>query len=150
MMSPGQLIWDTDGDVSLAGDHVAEGWILWFSRCFWPSLVYTGLPVSWPDLASDIEFSEMWAWGAPEVWGQEGSGLVWPGVTDYVYFAKPRGTCAGWPVMEPAPSLTSNQESDGPAVEPGASEAPSHQGGGVSELSLGAPWMGAPSPPPFL
>lgn len=41
--------------------------------------------------------------------------------------------------MEPAPSLTSNQESDGPAVEPGASEAPSHQGGGVSELSLGAP-----------
>ena len=36
----------------------------------------------------------------------------------------PEGACAGWPVMEPTPSLTSNQESAGPIVEPGASEAP--------------------------
>ena len=139
MMSPGQLIWDTDGDVSLAGDQVAEGWTLWSSRCFWSSLVYTTLPVSWPDLASDIEFSEMWAWGALEVWGQGVLALCSQVLLTVFILPSPEGACAGWPGMEPTPSLTSNQESAGPAVEPGASGAPQSPGRrGVWAVPLGS------------
>lgn len=82
MTAPGQLtlsfpspppaslqkgIWDADGGGAPACGPIAEGWALQSSRWFRFSLVSTGLPLSWPDVAPSIEFSEMWAWGAPEV-----------------------------------------------------------------------------------
>lgn len=67
---------------------------------------------------------------------REGSGLVWPGVADYVYFAKPRGGLC-WVANDGAhtqpdvkPGVT------WPSRNQGLQKPHSHLGGGVSELYL--------------
>ena len=132
-------IWDTDGGGSLACGPIAQGWALQSSRWFRSSLVSTGC------LCPGLTWLQAWnlvrcgPGGPRRSEARRGLALCGQVLLTVFTLQRPDEACAGWPVMEPTPSLTSNQESAGPAVELGSSEAPlSPKSRGVCAVPLGS------------